>query len=78
VVFSMDGYMLHLVFSNGEERVFDAKPLLSIAAYRPLQDKRIFDAAKAAYGSMVWPRGIDYCPDTPYAESMALEEWGSG
>jgi len=71
----MEDYMLHLVFTNGEERIFDAKPLLPIAAFVSLQNKQIFEAVKTAYGSILWPSDIEYCPDTLYTESMTLQEW---
>ena len=71
----MDDYMLHLVFTNGEHRIFDVKPLLAIGVFKPLQDKQVFEAVKVAYGSILWPHDIDYCPDTLYAESRMLEEW---
>ena len=70
----MNNYILRLTFTNGEQRIFDVKPLLSIAAFKPLQNKQRFEAVKIAYGSVFWPDDIDYCPDTLYAESVAIDE----
>lgn len=66
----MEDYRLFLTFTNGECRIFDAKPLLSVRAYRPLQNEQLFNAVKVAYGSVLWPNDIDYCPDTLYEQSV--------
>ena len=66
----LEDYKLALTFTNGEHRIFDAKPLLSMGVFSTLKNKQIFDSVKVAYGSVLWPRDIDYCPDTLYAESQ--------
>ncbi|MDR3277542.1 MAG: DUF2442 domain-containing protein [Oscillospiraceae bacterium] len=68
----MEDYKLFLTFTNGERRVFDAKPLLSSRVFKPLNEKSFFESVKAAYGSITWPRDIDYCPDTLYIESVQV------
>ena len=68
----IDDYQLHLTFTNGDRRVFDAKPLLGFEAFKPLEDKKLFGSVKVAYGSVLWPNDIDYCPDTLYAESKPV------
>ena len=74
-VSAMDDHILHLIFTNGEQRVFDVKPLLRIKAFKPLQNRQLFESVKVEYGSVFWPQGIDYCPDTLYAESIALQKF---
>ena len=64
-----EDYKLFLTFTNGERRIFDAEPLIKITAFRPLADKTFFQSVRVAYGTVLWPRGIDYCPDTLYNES---------
>ena len=71
-VIPADDYMLYLTFTSGEKRVFDAKPLLEMAIFEPLVNKSFFQSVKVAYGSVMWPQDIDYCPDTLYMESMPL------
>jgi hypothetical protein len=68
----IEDYRLLLTFTNGERRIFNAKPLLSIEAYKPLKNKQLFERVKVAFGSVLWPNDIDYCPDTLYAESQAV------
>jgi len=69
-VLPMKDYKLRLTFNNGERRMFDAKPLLSKGVFKPLQNRSYFESVKVAYGSVLWPNEIDYCPDTLYAESI--------
>ena len=66
----MDDYKLFLTFTNGERRIFDAGPLLKLTAFKPLANKNFFQLVKVAYGTLLWPRDIDYCPDTLYNESV--------
>ena len=63
---------LILTFTNGERRIFDARPLLTMPAFKPLESKEFFQAVKVAYGSVEWPQNIDYCPDTLYLESVVF------
>jgi len=70
----MDDYELLITFNNGELRVFDAKPLFSMNAFKSLKSKAFFESVKADHGSILWPNDIDYCPDTLYAESVLLDE----
>ena len=71
-VIPTDDYMLLLTFTNGEQRMFDVKPLLEMAVFEPLTNKSIFKSVKVAYGSVVWAQDIDYCPDTLYMESVPI------
>jgi len=70
----MNDYMLYLEFTNGEKRIFDAKQLFSMGVFKPLQNKTLFEAVKVAYGSVLWPSDIDYCPDTLYMESVSVSD----
>ncbi|MCL2107427.1 MAG: DUF2442 domain-containing protein [Oscillospiraceae bacterium] len=63
-------YKLQLAFDNGERRVFNAKPLLSLKIFEPLKNKQFFNMVQVAHGSILWPNDIDYCPDTLYLESV--------
>ena len=66
-------HTLYLTFNNGEKRVFDAKPLLSMRVFQPLGNDEFFASVKVNCGTIVWPRDIDYCPDTLYSESIPVE-----
>lgn len=68
----MDDYKLLLNFNNGENRIFDVKPLLSMGVFEILQKKDFFELVRAEYGTVVWPNDIDYCPDTLYEQSVPV------
>jgi len=67
-----EDYTLLLTFTSGEQRVFDVKPLLEMAVFEPLINKSFFQSVTVAYGSVLWPQEIDYCPDTLYMESVPV------
>ena len=48
----LDGMMMILKFQSGEERLFDAAPLLEYLAFKPLQDDKIFRNVKSEYGTL--------------------------
>jgi hypothetical protein len=73
-VLPIEDFRLLLTFNTGERRIFDAKPLFSVDVFKPLQSKLFFESVRAAYGSILWPNDIDYCPDTLYAESVPKGE----
>jgi hypothetical protein len=70
-VIPMQDYKLDITFTNGERRTFDVKPLLALPVFKPLENADFFRSVKVAYGTIIWPNGIDYCPDTLYSESRA-------
>ncbi len=65
-------YTLTLTFTNGEVRVFDAKPYLQIGIFQELQDRGLFYSVKTYLGSIQWKNGQDFCPDTLYRESIPV------
>ena len=67
-----DNYELIITFNNGEKRVFDANQLLDMKVFAPLKNPEFFKSVKVEFGTIVWPRDIDYCPDTLYAQSVPL------
>jgi hypothetical protein len=71
-VSAVGNHQLHLVFDDGEQRLFDARSILALPAYKPLIDARFFALAKVEYGTVVWPGDVDCCPDTLYRESRPI------
>ena len=65
-------YMLDLVFTNGEKRVYDCSPLLDFGVFKELRDRRYFKQARVEYGTVVWPHEQDICPDTLYEDSIKI------
>lgn len=68
----LDNYLLNMVFTNHERRLFDVKPYLTIGIFRELRDTVVFNSAKAFNGTVVWPNEIDLDPDTLYLDSQPV------
>ena len=62
-----------LTFDNGEQRVFDATPLLPIPAYDEIF--RDFSAFRVSFGTLIWPGGVDISPEMLYLESVPIDEY---
>jgi len=72
-VLTHDDYTMTLKFANGEIRVFDLGPYLDYPVFEPLKNIGFFKLARAAHGTVVWPREIDFDPDTLFLESRAVD-----
>jgi hypothetical protein len=66
-------FSLHLIFENGEERIFDCRPYLEIGVFRELKDLNYFSKAFIQFGTVAWPHEQDFCPDTLYLESKNIK-----
>ena len=67
-----DNFELLLTFNNGEKRIFDAHQIMYMETFAPLKNIEFFKLAKVEFGTVVWPRGIDYCPDVLYVQSKPV------
>lgn len=67
------GYVLHLVFDNGEEADLDLKTRIVArgGVFTPLADITYFAqvAVDLEAGTLVWPNGVDLDPDVLYSEA---------
>ena len=63
-------YTLTVTFANGEVKRFDVKPYLNRGIFQELNDWAVFQSVQPFLGSIHWPNGQDFCPDTLYLESM--------
>jgi hypothetical protein len=65
-------YTLLLTFTNGEVKVFDAKPYLNIGIFQELQNPQHLNFVRPVLGSIQWRNGQDLCPDTLYLDSISV------
>jgi hypothetical protein len=70
-------YTLALKFTNGEVKLFDVKPYLNIGFFEELKDRHYFNSVRPSLGSIQWPNGQDFCPDTLYLASKELSTLAS-
>ncbi|RLT38682.1 MAG: DUF2442 domain-containing protein [Chloroflexi bacterium] len=71
-------YTVTIRFTNRELLQFDVNPYLTKGFFRELQDRAYFNAVRVALGSIKWPHGQDFCPDTLYELSEPVTEYGVG
>lgn len=65
-------YRIYVIFDNGEERIYDVKPLIQGEWFGELQDKEYFNTVRIAGLSVEWEHGQDVCPDDLYKNSVAV------
>ena len=66
-------YRLILAFDNGERRVFDARPLLTIGRFQALASPQVFSKVRVALDTVEWENGLDLDPEYLYARSEPLQ-----
>ena len=71
-VYPLSDFKLDLIYANGEKRRFDMKPFLTIKPWDRIANPKIFNLARADYGTVVWPGEIDIAPETLYDDSVPL------
>lgn len=70
----LDDYKLFILFTNGEQRVFDFKPLLDLPVYQPLKDIEFFRRVYIECGTAAWSEEIDIAPETLFSEGAPLSD----
>lgn len=69
----LDGGMMLVTFSTGEQRLFDTTRLEG-SAFAPLKDERVLRNPTIFHGVITWDDGnIDIAPETVYRESYAYD-----
>lgn len=62
----LENYLLYVTFDNGENKIFDVKPLISGSWFGELENKNIFDTVRISGNTVEWINGQDICPDDLY------------
>lgn len=65
----LDGFNLHVEFTDGTERVIDVDRYLRGPVFEPIrEDRALFEAVSVdeELGVVVWPNGADIDPDVLY------------
>ena len=65
-------YTLLLTFADGENRIYDAQPLLNKEIYASLKNLAFFLTAKAECGTVVWNDDVDIAPEHLYECSVPV------
>lgn len=65
-------HTLRLTFTNGEQRRLRLAAYLDVPVFMRLRDPAFFALARAAQGTVTWPGGVDFDPDTLYVDSVPV------
>lgn len=65
-------YTLLLTFESGEQRVYDATPLLQNRIFSALRNPDFFLKATAMFDTVVWNDDIDIAPEHLYEYSLPV------
>jgi hypothetical protein len=65
-------YTLILTFDNGEVKIFDMKPYLSLGIFKELRDLKLFNSVRKSFDSVEWPNEADMDPEILYNESKSI------
>lgn len=70
-VHPLEGFILHLVFANGESRYFEVSPYLDKGIFKELKDVAYFNRVHVRFDGVAWPNDQDLSPDTLYMKGAA-------
>ena len=70
------GYSLKIQFDDQTEKLIDLKPVLHGEIFSPLKDPELFQkvTVDTEIGTLVWPNGADFDPDTLYCWEDVVDE----
>jgi hypothetical protein len=69
----LEGYKLHLTFSNREERIFDVSPYLGVGKFLELKNVSLFNTVAVKFDSVEWANQIDLDPELLYQNGVLLK-----
>ena len=67
------GYRLLLEFGNGEEKVFDVSPYLTIGKFTDLKNPAMFASVVVKFDSIEWANHLDIDPEFLYEKSITAK-----
>ncbi|HRZ79069.1 MAG TPA: DUF2442 domain-containing protein [bacterium] len=70
----MPDYKMLILFDNGEEKIFDMNPYLSLGLFSELKDVQLFKTAKVVFDSIEWANGADISPIILYEEGIPVKK----
>jgi hypothetical protein len=71
-VLALPDLKLEIKFQDGKRGLFDVSPYTHFPVFKRLKEAQFFNAARVDHGTVQWPGGIDFDPDTLYLESQVI------
>jgi hypothetical protein len=68
-VVAIANHRLIVGFDNGESRIFDVGPLLTVGRFQSLVSPQEFGKVRVAFDTVEWENGLDLDPEYLYARS---------
>jgi hypothetical protein len=68
----LEDFKLLLSFSNGEKRLFDVSPYLTVGKFAELQDPSLFLTVAIKFDSIEWANHLDIDPEFLYEKSILI------
>lgn len=69
-----EGYILSVVFDNGESGTLDMKEFLDFGVFRKLKDYKAFKRVRVSFDTIEWEAGIDLDPEFIYAKCKSVAQ----
>jgi hypothetical protein len=70
-VIANDDFSLTLEYETGERRIFDVRPYMELGIFQELKNPAYFQRVGVSLGTIAWPHGQDFCPDTLFEKSVS-------
>jgi len=70
----LDGYKLQIKFGNGEEKIFDLTPYLTVGKFAELKEIPLFNSVTVKFDSIEWSNHLDIDPEFLYDHSVAIRK----
>ena len=71
-VAALPNLILQLEFVDGRRATCDVTPFVDLPVFQCLKDPAYFSRASVDHGTVEWPGGIDFDPDTLYLDSHSF------
>ena len=69
-----EGYVLSIVFDNGETGTLDMKEFLNFGVFERLKDRNLFKKVRVSFDTIEWDSGIDLDPEFVYKKCRASKQ----
>lgn len=64
---------LRLSYADGQDRIFDMEPFLSLGVFRQLRDPAMFSTIRVGFGTIEWTNGAAVDPERLFEDSVPVE-----
>jgi hypothetical protein len=70
----LEGYKLQIKFRNGEQKIFDLSPYLTIGKFSELKDISLFNSVTVRFDTIEWANHLDIDPEFLYEHGKTIRK----